>query len=197
MSNVATRFIDRHVAANLGHKRAFDYNGKPYSYHDLAALANRAGNLLKSLGAAAGVRVLVVLPESPAYFATLIGAMKVGAIPVIGIELAAEGAMLAVVHAKFLGEASAALAALPKDKILVVGEAPAGYPSFVESMRSQPSSLAAEAVASDAAALVLAGATPVTHGELEKLLEASDDARLGRVGALLQPLARADTALLS
>ena len=197
MSNVATRIIDRHVEANLGNKRAFDFNGKPYSYHDLAALANRAGNLLKSLGAGAGTRVLVVLPESPAYVATIIGAMKVGAIPVIGIELGAGGSVLAVVHAKFLGEARAALAALPKDRILIVGEAPEGHPSFVDSMRSQPSSLAAETVASDAPALVLEGQKPVTHGELEKFLEGSDDARLGRVGALLRPLANADTALLS
>src|SRR3954468_10803658 len=119
MSNAAVRLIDRHVEGSLGHKPAFDFNEKTYSYHDVAALANRAGNLLKSLGIGAGARVVMLLPQSPAYVATLVGAMKVGAIPVVifnasASAAAAKGAALAVVHEKFIREFSSEL---PKEKV--------------------------------------------------------------------------------
>ena len=188
MTNAAVGLIDRHVEGSLGHKRAFDFNGKPYSYHDVAALANRAGNLLKSLGLGKGARVLIMLPPSPAYVATLLGAMKVGAVPVIG----GKAGDVAVVHEKLLGDAALSL---PKEKIIVVGQAPAGHPSFVDSMRSQPSSLSAEAVSPADAALAV-GDKVLTHGELEGAL-ASGDARLGAVAPILKALASAEAAVLT
>ena len=191
MTNVAVRLIDRHVEASLGDKRAFEFNGKPYSYHDLAALANRAGNMLKALGVAPGARVAMLLPESPAYFGTLIGAMKIGAVPVVvsdaeGLADAAGAAQVAVVHARFLP-----VKARSKEKTIVVGEAPEGHPSFVELMRAQPSSLAAHDVAADAPALAVDGRT-YSHREVE-----TDTSKLGRVGQLLHALEGAETALLT
>jgi acyl-CoA synthetase (AMP-forming)/AMP-acid ligase II len=198
VNNVAVRFIDRHVEGSLGSKRAFEFNGKPYSYHDLAALANRAGNLLKAQGVTPGARVAMLLPESPAYFATLIGAMKIGAVPVLVIEpqrfaAGAKTAQLAVVHSKFLEEASSPL---PVDKTIVVGEAAEGHPSFVELMRGQPSSLAAHEVSPEATALVV-DATTFSHRGIETELAKGPQGSLGRVGALLRALDSADTAVLS
>lgn len=200
MSNVATRFTDQHVQASRGDKRAFEFSGKPYSYHDVAALANRAGNLLKSLGTPAGARVLMVLPESPAYVATLIGAMKIGAVPVAASAASPRlrdcSPAIAVVHAKFLPEADLAL---PAGKVVVVGDAPAGHPSFLELMRAQSSSLAAESVSPDAPALALANGELVTlsHRELEAALASGTSGALGRVAAVLRALANAEIALLS
>jgi acyl-coenzyme A synthetase/AMP-(fatty) acid ligase len=198
MTNAAVRFIDRHVEGSLGSRRAFEFNGKPYTYHDLAALANRAGNLLKSQGVAPGARVAMLLPESPAYFATLIGAMKIGAVPVVVIEperfgAAAKGAQLAVVHSKFLEEASSPL---PAEKTIVVGEAAKDHPSFVELMRAQPSSLAAHDVSPEAVALVV-DTTTFSHRGIETELGKGAQGNLGRVGALLRALDAADTAVLS
>lgn len=198
MTNTAVRFIDRHVEGSLGSRRAFEFNGKPYSYHDLAALANRAGNMLKALEIAPGARVALLLPESPAYFAALIGAMKIGAVPVVVIEpqrfaAIAKSAQLAVIHSKFLEEACCPL---PADKTVVVGEAPAGHPSFVELMRAQPSSLAAHEVSPEAAALVV-DATTFSHRGIETELAKGSKGNLGRVGALLRALDAADTAVLS
>lgn len=198
MSNAAARFIDRHVEGSLGSRCAFEFNGKPYSYHDLAALANRAGNLLKALGVAPGERVAMLLPESPAYFATLIGAMKIGAVAALApgareFAGAAKAARLAVIHSKFLEEAACPLAA---EKTVVVGEAAAGHPSFVELMRSQASSLAAHDVPPEAPALVVGGAT-FSHRELEAELAAGRQGKLGRAGALLGALEGAGTAILS
>lgn len=193
MTNAAVNLIDRHVEGSLGHKRAFDFNGKPYSYHDVAALANRAGNLLKSLGVGKGAKVLIMLPQSPAYVATLIGAMKIGAVAVIG-ENAAD-VSIAVVHEKFLGQASKALQALPKEKVIVVGQAPEGHPSFVEAMRSQPSSLAAEAVSAGDAALVV-GEKALSHGEMEGAMS-KGDSRLGAAAPVLKALVAAESAVLT
>ena len=188
MTNAAINLIDRHVEGSLGHKRAFEFNGKPYSYHDVAALVNRAGNLLKSLGVGKGARVVMILPQSPAYVATLVGAMKIGAVAVIG----GTNGELAVVHEKLLHDVTLSL---PKEKIIVVGQAPAGHPSFVDLMRSQPSSLAAEVVAADAPALVVADKT-LSHGELEAAI-AKNDARLGSVAPVLKALAAAEAAVLT
>jgi acyl-CoA synthetase (AMP-forming)/AMP-acid ligase II len=154
--------------------------------------------MLKGLGIAPGARVAMLLPESPAYFATLIGAMKVGAVPVVVIEpqrfaAAAAGAALAVVHSKFLEEASSPL---PAEKTVVVGEAAGGHPSFVELMRAQPSSLAAHDVSPEATALVV-DATTFSHRGIESELAKGPQGSLGRVGALLRALDAADTAVLS
>ena len=198
MSNAAARFIDRHVEGSLGSRHAFEFNGKTYSYHDLAALANRAGNMLKALGVVPGERVAMLLPESPAYFATLIGAMKIGAVPVVVLEPraftgAAKPARLAVVHSKFLEEAASPLAA---ERTVVVGEAVAGHPSFVELMRSQASSLAAHDVPPEAPALAV-GATTFSHREVEAELARGPQGKMGRVGALLRALESAGTAILT
>jgi hypothetical protein len=190
--NVAGRLTDRHVQANLGDKRALDYGAKHYSYHDLAALANRAGNLLKSFGVTPGSSVLVMMPPSPAYIATLIGALKIGATVVV--EPAANAKpVLAVAHVDHLSKVSG----LPPEKVLVAGEAPAGHPSFLEAMREQASSLAAEPVKPEAPALVRAGGS-LTHAELDALLDSTGrDERLGSLADILRALAGARTAQLS
>ncbi len=208
-ANVATRLIDRHVQANLGHKCAFEFGGNRYTYHDLAALANRAGNLLKSLGTGHGARVLVLLPGSPAYLATMIGAMKIGAVPTIvsdagdaaGVKACVEACkpVIAVVHQDYLTALEVALASLGAGKVLVVGQAAGGHPSFVEGVRSQPSSLAAESIAPDSPVLAIAaGGAPVTVSlrELEAVLEGGSDPGLGRLAATLQTLAGAGTVQL-
>jgi len=189
--NVATRFTDRHVQASLGDKRALDYGSKHYSYHDLAALVNRAGNLLKSFGVTPGATVLVMMPPSPAYIATLIGALKIGATVALAQPDAAPA--LAVVHADHLAK----VRGLPPQKVLVAGEAPEGHPSFLNAMREQASSLAAEAVRRDAPALLLSGGS-VSHADLDALLDATGkDERLGALGDILRALAAARTAELS
>jgi acyl-coenzyme A synthetase/AMP-(fatty) acid ligase len=206
--NTATRFIDQHVQANLGHKRAFDFGAKPYSYYDLAALANRAGNLLKACGAGKGSTVLLLLPESPAYLGSLIGAMKIGAVAMLPDKaddpacvtacIAANAPQLAIVHASFLAKLAPALAALGEQNVIVVGEVSGGHASFVELMRAQSSSLAAEPMAPDAPGLIL-GAEPVTlsHKELEQAIEGTGARGVARATELLRALARAETARLS
>jgi acyl-coenzyme A synthetase/AMP-(fatty) acid ligase len=190
MSNVASQLIDRHVQANLGQKRALEYGDKHYSYYDLAALANRAGNLLKALGVRPGAAVLLAMPPSPAQVGALIGALKIGALAALGQHAAPA---LALVHAASLGQ----FERLGPDKLVVVGEAPQGYRSFVELMRAQASSLAAEALPAAAPAIAASGRT-LSHGEVQALLEGgAGDGGLGPTAELLRTLARGETAKLA
>ncbi len=187
-ANVASRLIDRHVQANLGQKRALEYGDKHYSYYDLAALANRAGNLLKTLGVRPGAAVVLAMPPSPAYLGSLIGALKIGAVAALGQHPAPA---LALVHAVALAQ----FAPLGPEKLVVVGEVPQGYRSFVELMRAQASSLAAEALPAGAPAIAMPGKT-LSHGETHALLEGQGDGGLGRTAELLRALARGETAKL-
>ena len=58
-SNAAMLIVDRHIAENAGDRLALRYGDKRYSYHDLAALMNRAGNMLRRFGIGSGDEILV------------------------------------------------------------------------------------------------------------------------------------------
>src|SRR5258708_2990718 len=82
-SNAATLIVDRHISDNAGDKLALRYGEKRYSYHDLAALMNRAGNMLGRFGVGAGDEILVAVSPSPSLLASVLGAMKIGAAAIV------------------------------------------------------------------------------------------------------------------
>ena len=107
--------------------------------------------------------------------------------------------VIAVVHQNYVEKYGAALAALGAARVVVVGQAPAGHPSFVEGMRAQPSSLAPEKIAPDAPCLAFAGegaAETLSHRDVEALLGNGDDRGLGTLAATLRSLAGAEVAQL-
>jgi len=80
--NLASALLDPHLEAGRGSRPAFRVRGKTLTYEDIALLANRAANGLRARGVRAGDRVALVLPDSPAFVATFLGALRIGAIPV-------------------------------------------------------------------------------------------------------------------
>lgn len=80
--NMASFFVDRHIAEGRGGRTAIVYEGGRYSYAEIAALVNRAGNGLRRAGVGRGDRVLIVLPDSPEFVAAYFGAIKIGAVAV-------------------------------------------------------------------------------------------------------------------
>ncbi len=80
--NLASFFVDRHVAEGRGARTAVLYEGRRYTYAEIAVLVNQAGNALLRAGVVPGGRVLIVLPDSPEFVAAYFGAMKIGAIAV-------------------------------------------------------------------------------------------------------------------
>jgi benzoate-CoA ligase len=80
--NMASYFVDRHVAEGRGGRTAIVCEGRRYSYAEIAAMVNQAGNALRGAGVERGDRVLIVLPDSPEFVAAYFGAIKIGAVAV-------------------------------------------------------------------------------------------------------------------
>jgi len=215
--NIAAIVVDRLIATNRGDRDAFSYNGKRYTFQDVAALMNRAGSMLKAMAVPAGGSVLLALPPSPAFVGSLLGAMKMGAVPMIGAPsdpedlarcVAATRPVTAVVHENRLSEAESALAPLARQAIVVVGAAVGGHRSFIDEMRTQPSWLPAADVRGDAPALgVWTGVTAqiVSHADVAAWLEEADAGRTGHgqgdparaVRAMLRAFAKGEAAILA
>lgn len=58
-----------------------------WTFSDLDRAANRAGNMLRGLGAAKGDRAVVVLPRIPAFYEVVVGTIKTGIIAMPGTML--------------------------------------------------------------------------------------------------------------
>lgn len=80
--NAASHFIDRHLAEGRGDKIAFIDDKGSYSFAELAARVNRAGNLLKAQGVQPEQRVMMALLDGIDFPAMFFGAMKIGAVPI-------------------------------------------------------------------------------------------------------------------
>src|SRR5438876_8318931 len=80
--NAATAFLDRNLAEGRGAKTAIFYEGKAYTYAQIAELANRVGNGLLDLGIDLEQRVALLLLDSPQFAAAFFGAIKIGAVAV-------------------------------------------------------------------------------------------------------------------
>jgi acyl-coenzyme A synthetase/AMP-(fatty) acid ligase len=66
--NVAVPFIDRHLQEGRAGKVVIRTVAGEVTYGELAEHVNRCGNLLLSLGAAPGDRVLMVVKDCPEFF---------------------------------------------------------------------------------------------------------------------------------
>jgi len=80
--NQAEFLTDRHLKEGRGEKVALYYLDQKITYKELLEKVNRTGNALRQLGIAPEDRVVVLVWDSPAYFYGVLGAMKIGAIPV-------------------------------------------------------------------------------------------------------------------
>jgi acyl-CoA synthetase (AMP-forming)/AMP-acid ligase II len=208
--NLAATLIDSLISANLGDRRAFDYAARTYSYQDVAALMNRTANMIRGLGVSPGARVLLLLPESPAFVASLLGAIKAGMVPVLGAPadagalarcIAATRAAAVIVHESRLAACADALAAIANDAVVVVGGDAHGYTAFVEAVRTQASWHSAESVPADAPALAIwdgEHVISISHGEATRWTEGgagstpTETACAVRVRTLLRAFAGAE-----
>ncbi len=160
-ANAASVIVDHHISQNNGDRSALRFRDKRYSYHDLAALMNWAGNMMHRLGVEAGDAVLIAVAPSPSLLASVLGAMKIGAVPIM-LPADAGPAVIASVSGKsklklLIAEAArlAKLGATGNITVLVVGEGADGQKSFVQEMRESASSLTRTVVANGTPALAL------------------------------------------
>jgi acyl-coenzyme A synthetase/AMP-(fatty) acid ligase len=105
---------------------------------DLARASRAAGNALLERGVTAGDRVFVMLPRVPAWYAAMLGAMRIGAVPMPGPNLLTSkdiayrldraGARAVITDAAGAEKADATGASL--DVRLCAGDPPAGWEAF-------------------------------------------------------------------
>jgi benzoate-CoA ligase family protein len=80
--NVADYLVTRHVREGRGARVAVRHDAETLTYAALDERARRAGAALVALGLSAGERVVLVLADTPAFYAAFLGAMMAGLVPV-------------------------------------------------------------------------------------------------------------------
>ncbi len=80
MFNIADHFVDRNLAEGRGERTALLTAAGATTYAELATLVNRIGNVLLSLGARRGERILIALSDGVEFVATWYAAQKIGAV---------------------------------------------------------------------------------------------------------------------
>jgi benzoate-CoA ligase family protein len=81
--NIAELFLTRRLTEGRGERIALRLADRQVTFADLDQLANRFGNLLRDLGVRQEERVILALPDSAEYAATLFGILKIGAVAVM------------------------------------------------------------------------------------------------------------------
>ena len=139
--NMAWYFLDRNLDEGRGAKVCLYYRDQRYTYAEVQARANRAGNALRGLGVGIEDRVLLVLPDRPEFAFAWFGAAKIGAvIAMVNPLLPADDyvhyfdytrAKVAIVDAQALEKLDPLVATFPHlVHLVVVGGDPGAHLSF-------------------------------------------------------------------
>ena len=80
--NAADYFIDRNIRQGRGHKTALIFKERKFTYNDLQKMVNKTANAFIDLGLRIEDRVLLLLLDTPEFFACFFGAIRIGAVPV-------------------------------------------------------------------------------------------------------------------
>ena len=87
--NVASVLIDRETSGDIASKKIIRFTGDlpdsmplDMNLEELRELVNKTGNTFRNIGLEIENRVLMIVPDSPEFFATFLGAIKIGAVPV-------------------------------------------------------------------------------------------------------------------
>ncbi|HEY9326265.1 MAG TPA: benzoate-CoA ligase family protein [Candidatus Limnocylindria bacterium] len=158
--NLSTVLLDEHLDAGRGDRPALRYEGATLSYRDVSRLVARAGNTLRTLGVDIEDRVALLLPDSPEFVATFLGAIRIGAVPVtISTHLTSEDyaelladcrARVLVAHASVMPRVSPIRRGLAHLRHVVIAGGDHGDDvGFDELTRAQPYELPPEATTAD------------------------------------------------
>lgn len=168
--NIADHFLVARLRDGLGPRVALRLDDRSLTYDEVDGLANRAGNALRDEGVRQEERVLIALPDGPAFVATLFGALKIGAVAVpVNPELPVDNL--------------AAIVAYSRAPVAVAD------PSSAESLR-----VAAREAGRPLHVLVVDGDAPAGDGDLDTVSAHRDDPAIwlfsggttGRPKAVLQ-----------
>ncbi|NOZ85551.1 MAG: benzoate-CoA ligase family protein [Deltaproteobacteria bacterium] len=80
--NAADYFIDRNIRQGNGHRTAIYFKDRKYTYNDVQKMVNKTANAFIELGVRIEDRVMLLLLDTPEFYACFWGAMRIGAVPV-------------------------------------------------------------------------------------------------------------------
>jgi benzoate-CoA ligase len=80
--NAADYFIDRNIRQGRGHKVCVYTEHRNYTYNDIQKMVNKTGNAFRELGVRIDDRVIMLILDSPIFYAVFFGAIKIGAVPI-------------------------------------------------------------------------------------------------------------------
>jgi benzoate-CoA ligase len=80
--NLAEHLLDRHVREGRGERTMLWYQSSRFTYAEVADLTSRAASVLRDLGVCEQDRVLLLLPDTPAFVGAFFGALALGGIVV-------------------------------------------------------------------------------------------------------------------
>jgi benzoate-CoA ligase family protein len=131
--NLTDQFVDRHIREGRSQKTAIRCGESVYTYGDLAADINRAGNGLLRLGLQDEQRVVLLLPDCPEFAIAYFGVLKIGAVAVPTSTAARTAdydhflreskARIVIVHSTLFAELEPVLGAQPFLRhVIVVGD---------------------------------------------------------------------------
>lgn len=78
--NIASWLVDENLRGGRANKLALSCEGQGWTYAEVSRLVNRVANTLKALGVEMENRVVLILPDSAAFVASFLGAIKIGAV---------------------------------------------------------------------------------------------------------------------
>jgi benzoate-CoA ligase family protein len=158
--NLSAVLLDEHLAAGGGDRPAIRYEGATLTYRDVSRHVARVGNALRSLDVEMEDRVALLLPDSPEFVATFLGAIRIGAVPVtLSIYLTSEEyaelladcrARVLVAHASVMPRVAPIRDGLPYLRHIVIAGGEHGDDrAYDELTRAQPDELGPEATTVD------------------------------------------------
>ncbi|MBW1806603.1 MAG: benzoate-CoA ligase family protein [Deltaproteobacteria bacterium] len=80
--NAVDYFVDRNIRQGRGHRTAIYFKDHTLTYNQVQKMVDKTANALRDLGVQIEDRVLLVLLDTPEFYACFWGAMRIGAVPV-------------------------------------------------------------------------------------------------------------------
>lgn len=132
--NVSTWLLDRHVADGNGDRVAIRMHSESYTYADMLDRAKRVATGLRAIGVQPEQRVAMVMLDTPDFVATFLGAIRIGAIPVLtnpllpgrdlGVIIADSRARIVVISTERMESATAIRDGAPEvERVIETGSA--------------------------------------------------------------------------
>jgi benzoate-CoA ligase family protein len=142
--NACTYLVDRHVESGGGSRTAVTGPGGTLTYAELLERVRRMASGLRDIGVRPEERVMIYMADSPDMLALILGAMRIGAVPVPVSTMMTAKDLAAVLHdsrarvlaagAEFAPAAEEAARSAPDlTAFLLTGDTPPQAPAWVQS----------------------------------------------------------------